>query len=471
MIVRQTSRNDDRREVVFLAWVAWTQLVLAFVTWPLWWLPFDLGPVATSNPWMFPQVPLFSWALHLPLIWDRVAVGGWILALVVQGVSATWIVLLRGQDSQVTESFPPRVLRRLLVTAVGLGLVAWPILVIFNQHRCQAWAYLAWWIGLLWLLGLRLATPSPPRTFDAITRWKWLAISVYFYSALSKFDLTFLQSLGNQFATALWNCLPGDSLALDSVWPISIVLLFPLGELILALGLACGCFPKSFCLLAITMHSLLLLILGPWGLQHQPGVLVWNCFFIGQACVLFWPRDSNHAQRQKQGAHLWPNSLAGWALYAVVLWPLTQPWGWCDHWPAWELYAPRGSRVQIFLAEPAWDSIGELEDFLAEEPHEQHGLRWRELRLDQWSLEQLKAPIYPQDRFQLGVADYVFQKVPDASQVMVQWYGPANRWNGKRQRQLLRGPQEWRRFSQRFFLNCLPRSGTRTAEPDGLPQL
>ena len=34
------------------------------------------------------------------------------------------------------------------------------------------------------------------------------------------------------------------------------------------------------------LHGLLLVILGPWGLDHKPGVLLWNAYFIVQDVLL-----------------------------------------------------------------------------------------------------------------------------------------------------------------------------------------
>lgn len=434
-----------------LAWVGSSQVALVLATWPLWW-PQVVGKAEMGNaPWPFPQVPLIAAAAELPGWLDRAAVALWLLGLLGQtllGLGLAW-----GQSRVRSASGELR--SRLLQASVICCLVAWPILVVGNQHRFQAWAYMTWWIGLFWLFASRTSFRVPADPMGFSTRWRWLAISVYFYSAVSKFDVTFLQSLGNQFATVLWNSLSSSDLPLDTVWPPSVILLFPFGELLLALGLASGCFRRSFCLLAFVMHGLLLLILGPWGLHHQPGVLVWNVFFIGQAYLLFWPngwekRCNDDERRRSSG-------FANLTLYFVLLWPLTQPWGWCDHWPAWELYAPRGNRIQVFLASPAWESVDELAKFAADQPSEQHGPIWRELRLDQWSLQQLHAPIYPQDRFQLGVAEYVLQRVPQEQHVLIQWYGPADRWTGKRQQRLLRGRRELKEFGERFFWNTRPR--------------
>jgi hypothetical protein len=94
---------------------------------------------------------------------------------------------------------------------------------------------------------------------------------------------------------------------------------------------------------------------------------------------------------------------------------------------------------------------------LAESSSEEHGDLWRELRLDQWSLRQLHAPIYPEDRFQLGVALAVAKSIPEPGLIRVQWYAPADRWTGQRHSQLLRNQRELEVFARRFLVNVRPR--------------
>jgi len=321
-------------------------------------------------------------------------------------------------------------------------------LVVFNQHRLQAWGYLAVWIQGLYLLGSTSSGSRARLKTGVLQSWRWLIISVYFYSAISKFDHTFLSTLGSQFLTTGWNSLTGARLELGTVWPLWMTLMFPVGELIVAVGLASGQARRWFVLLALLLHVGLLWLLGPWGMQHQAGVLLWNVFFIGQVYLLFWP---------VRAAELTPNheeSLpARLALLLVLLIPLAQPAGWCDSWLAWELYAPRGSRIQVFVAAPALEALPELESYVEPEPTAEFGPLWRELRIDQWSLDQLHAPIYPQDRFQLGVALAVADRVPEPEQVFVRWLGTANRWTGQREQKILRTKSEMEQFGRQYFWN------------------
>ena len=53
-----------------------------------------------------------------------------------------------------------------------------------------------------------------------ISRWvRWLTVSIYVYSGVSKCDVTFLDDIGRQFVARLVSALPG----LDSdAWPLAL---------------------------------------------------------------------------------------------------------------------------------------------------------------------------------------------------------------------------------------------------------
>ena len=82
---------------------------------------------------------------------------------------------------------------------------------------------------------------------------------------------------------------------------------------------------------------------------------------------------------------------------------------------------------------------------------------WRELRIDRWSLEAVGAPIYPQDRFQVGVALAIAEKYDLGQDIRVEIDGPANRWTGRRTTEIYRGAEAIRKLVLQFRFNALPR--------------
>jgi hypothetical protein len=132
-----------------------------------------------------------------------------------------------------------------------------------------------------------------------------------------------------------------------------------------------------------------------------------------------------------------------------VLWPLLEPIGWCDHWLAWGLYAPRNSRTDLFIHDVAVAALpANLQPFLEAD----NDTDWRQLYLDRWSLAARDVPIYPQARVQLGVAEAVIRRY-DLRAFQVVLLGPARRLTGAREHDTLRIKSDVERASHAYFLN------------------
>lgn len=479
----------------------------------------------------FPQVPLFAGLVHCPQQADAffywvilfalmIAIGARLLAVL--GHHSNWLmarslIATRLLSGKFSAAFKAKTLDRttgwvLLLFAVGLlGAVA------LNQHRLQPWAYqfglLAVFFSPLWLIGsvkagvafcqsprMEPATsiehtgsdvavePSPdfdrasqkslidnrseidPATMLVFAWCRWLAISIYAYSAISKFDYTFFHTLGPSFLDTLLQILQIPPAIVPAALRWYLIALFPIGELWVGLGLASGYRPRLFVSLAIGLHSSLLLILGPIGQQHETGVLLWNIFFILQAILLFWPirkcvTPPSVALRMTSPRATISEFRAAWFIPGMIFWvamvlPLAEPIGHCDHWLAWELYAPRSSRVRIYVQSDAVSQVPEyLQPFVSDNvsPSDDPFGFWTEIRLDRWSTDELRAPLYPEDRFHLGVARALCDLPALQGKWRIDWSGAADRMTGKRETKTLHSSRECEQFAARFYFNTIPR--------------
>lgn len=411
-----TTEGDHAASTLRIAsrWLALGGLALVGATWPLW--------TGTTD---FPQVPLLVALRPVPLLVD------WTL---LAGLVAAWIAVL-------WTPAPQRVGRvGLLIVAAALGL-----LILLNQHRLQPWA----WQFLL--VGLLIGSAAPAA---ALSAWRWLAVSIYVWSALSKLDVTFFQSHGPFLLEGLFRAL-GRPEALG-LWSetarFRLAAAIPLAELSVAVTLLIPRTRLVGLVGSITMHLVLLLALGPFGHGHQPGVLLWNLFFIGQNLLLF--------ARPAIACPAWSEQSAGtrfaWAVTGLaVLLPALEPFGGWDHWPGWAVYASRPERVYASVAEADAEHPPEnLQPWL--EPAGPFD-PWRQLRIDRWSLAAVGAPIYPQDRFAVGVALAV-ARGPGEPDVRITRDSPANRFTGKRTTQVVTGTEAVENFARRFRLNAQPRT-------------
>lgn len=388
-----------------------------FATWKLW--------IPQTE---FPQVPLLRLAGELPA-WIE-----WVSGVAVVTALVGFVIASS---------------RRAVAWLSGGFLLAMTLLVAVDQHRLQPWAFQAM------VMVVVFATCD---SGDVLRLLRLLVISIYVFSALGKFDYEFLHTLGQQFLSTLTSLchIP------DQFWSewlrLSLAALFPLGELLIGVGLSWRVTRRGAVIVAVVMHCMLLLILGPWGLNHQAGVLLWNIFFIFQAILLFWPIAHAEAKTPSEVAssphRRW--SLVGTCvIYAVVVLPCLEWFGYYDHWLAWGLYSPRNSRVECYIDERVAEQIpASLRQHLQVSQEDLSILR---LRMDHWSLQALGCPIYPQDRFQVGVARAVASRYALGEGVMVERLQPANRWTGQRVKTRFQGAAGLTQLSEQFFLNATPR--------------
>ncbi len=358
--------NGSRR---LARWWAFAGLTLFAATWKLW-----------TPQTEFPQMPLLGWAGSLPLFVDWLAFGVLLGALIL----ATW-----NPDSR----------RNWLMFAVSLS-----VLILLDQHRLQPWAWQLLLFSICWTLA------DVGQVFNL--PYMLLTISIYFWSSVSKFDAGFFASHGQTLVEALFQSVRINAAG----WPANVkwwlAFALPLGELLVTIGL---CWPRTrrMALIAATaLHVGLILALGPLGLGHRPGVLLWNIAFVGHDWLLFGRRASGVSKvtrsvsegERSADIDSRPNALerspsltlrVTFILIACV-WPITERWGLCDHWLAWSVYSTQIERVGVTLTEEGAQRLPESARRLVVDG---------ELWLDRWSLNALDVPIYPQLRFQFGVIE------------------------------------------------------------------
>lgn len=390
----------------------------------------------------FPQIPLFGWAGRLPRWCDTIALG----------VGAASLI------GMLVARFGARISRAALVSFAA----ATAALTVLNQHRLQPWAY------ELVVMAIVLGIASPAR---AALWLRWLVVSIYFHSALSKLDHSFLHTHGQYLAEGLLNALGGTLRPWPEAARVYAALLLPAGELAAAVGLCTRRWRRAALAAALSMHALLVLALGPWGLRHEAAVLVWNVFSAALALVLFEPllagklagpvfRGNSAELAACEGKTPCRrlsalDRAAGGLVAAVVLSPLLEPLGWFDHWPAWALYASRPERVRVSVHERQRKHLpGEIRQHVAKPPFAEP---WCRVRIDRWSLAAVSAPITPEVRFQLGVALVISEHCRDGRDVRVDLESAAHRWTGARSARRLLGAAEIRAELQRCRLNGFPR--------------
>lgn len=409
-----TESNGRKIQVdqIFRWWFVATCLSLVAATWRLW-LP--------GAAW--PQVPWFAWGVSVPR-----AVDYCLLAMCGHGL----LLLMFLQEERWK-------------LGTTLFLMGWSGLLLLDQNRVQPWAVQLWWIALIF----RSA---------AVSRWLGylllILMVIYFYSALSKLDHAFCTGLGRQFLGVL---LPESAHPLVDRWPW-LPLVFPLGELLLLwLWWRPATRPWGFYGLWV-QHAVILWILGPWGLNHQPGVLVWNVSLIALLGIFYgerqgyWdhpqlPQEQNNESNRGVLISLW-----------LIVWPLLEPYGLCDHWLAWGLYAGHGERLVVYLAPEAVERLSEPQlRFVREETDARGETRYR-WRIDAAILVEQRVPYYPQNRVLAGLAIGLADRWGIApNELSARWESRARRFTGARQSEFLPDQTALEQRAARCWFNTQPR--------------
>lgn len=463
--------------------------------------------LSTSRLWLptsaveFPQIPCLESLCTVPLTVDW-----WLTSGLCLGLGLSCIPSSRTRWPVVGST---------IVLGCGLGLVA------LNQHRLQPWFYqlLIFYAIFLWAGRSRSASttsvhfPTSITSLTPLAALKAIVLSIYFYSAIGKFDFEFLHTVGQNFLDAVLSAANVDI----STWSWSTRLwmagLLPTIELLLAVGLAVGPYAgKRFmrwAVCAVCLFHIGLMAIFGLGLGHSAGVILWNLQFSVQAWLLFavvdaralaaqsavvTPAKDHHAlpsnglsrseanhselseeqENTDQSASVneasreqrttlepsWGSRLGSGLVLIVVLLPLLERWGYWDHWTSWALYAPHSSRVEVQVAPTFIERLPEeLQRLLALEMEGQEGsaVVWVRVPLSQWSLVSLGSPIYPQARFELGVARALAAQANSRFAIQVTVLGAAGRFDGRRTRWEALGTEAIDRAGERFFWNTRPR--------------
>ncbi|MFI4876163.1 MAG: hypothetical protein ACIALR_12520 [Blastopirellula sp. JB062] len=406
----------DRRLQSYRRLLALTGLALVGASYRLWLPQTD-----------FPQVPALQALVAAPRAIDYALAIGIVVSLV------AWLL-------------SPK---RLSTTAAWSVAACISASCLLDQHRFQPWAYQLIFTAII------LATCEAKL---AIRLLRVIVISIYVYSALSKFNAPFMNELGQNFLDVPLRWFGASAALAEETRPWA-TLLFPLGELIVGLLLAIPQTRKPGVCLAALMHASLLMVVGPWGLNHWPGVMIWNLLFLAQAPLLFWPAPLAPAKTEAETVVQPPPDPAAARLVGilvaafVLLLPLFEPFGYCDAWPGWALYASHVSRADLYIDAAAAEALPPpLRPFLRETDE-------GNLRLDaaQWSLHALNVPIYPDARFQTGVALSVAQTYGIGWFCELRVQAAADRRSGQRSEIRYRGPQQMQAAAQRYRLNAQPR--------------
>lgn len=350
------------------------EILLVCLTFPLW--------VGTSQ---FPAIPFVSALVKLPA-----AVDGLVTVLLLLSCGGCFFAANSlGGIAPESNSQTLRRTRRWLIATLAFGMT----LVLLNQHRLQPWH----WLFLLLSVQCSLLRVD----CQLLTRRLTIA-SIYVFAALSRLGSGIDEGMSREVLVTLLDMV-GLSAVTRSEGMLSMgCIAMTLMELLTGVLLLVPRLRKPGVMLALTTHASLLVALSPMGLNHNYAVLAWNLFFVVVVPLVFWePGERTTAYDSVSETVVSTNRVASCMNILVVMFPIAGLFGFADNWPSWQLYSPRPDVVRLFIVEARAKSLPEsLQKHIGQPSPLQI---WCPVRLDRWSLQQTRSPIYPEDRFQLGI--------------------------------------------------------------------
>lgn len=405
-------------------------LAMMAVTWKLWFPPWVSAN--EDDAVLFPAIPVFGLLGKVSPFWSCLS------ALLVVVFACVAIYTLWRSKKQ-------------FVSTALLAIVAFVLIgsIQLNQHRFFPWA----WQTLLFCAAWPFL---PAKSFVRFGRV--LFVSIYIYSAIAKLDYQFVKTTGRQILHTLTSFVQIDSTRWTELSTDFVVLAIPLMELLIGLGLLWGATRLVAMFFAIGMHSTLILVLGPLGLDNAESVLLWNVQFIVQVLFLYWPAKRTITENTSPGelAESGFGAKRFWvAAIVVTCLPALEKLNCIDHWPAWGLYSPQASRCRLKVAD--W-KVKQLPEELQIHfrPIDDPLTSMREFDLAGWSFEQLNSPLYPQDRFQLGVAWYLVERLGVERAFSIEIQSASHFWTGKRNVKVVTDIKALENLRNKFWVNYRP---------------
>ncbi|MCM3900201.1 MAG: hypothetical protein ND866_00690 [Pyrinomonadaceae bacterium] len=303
-------------------------------------------------------------------------------------------------------------------------IVAFLILSLFlclsDQSRLQPWFYQ--YAVMLAAFGFYLQNGLDQHHQRVLLNTCRLIIAAsYFWSGLQKVGVGFMDRIFPSLVNPYLNFIFGKV----NVVPRPLIMVIPLLEVGIGIGLLTRRFRNLSVLLALITHTLILALLVP--LKRNNVVWPWNVAMGAFAFILFW-RASDFSIRDV----LLPGRL-GFQTVVLTLCVIMPVFSFFNLWDSYlsaSLYSGNVEAAAIDVSESTRQRLPP-----AIQTHVQLSRTTNKLQINptRWSLIELNVPSYPERRIFMNVTKKICSYAEEPSDVTLTIYGKPNRWNGSRE--------------------------------------
>jgi hypothetical protein len=326
---------------------------------------------------LFPISPVSDFLPAVPFPYDQI----WFFSLL--GLLVTIIIVAR-----------PRKLILIFVVLAGL-------LSLWDQLRWQPWFYQYFFM----LAAIGLYAWKEPETQDRqapLNACRVIVIFTYLWSGLQKLNVNFVRETWPDLASPLLRYLPEVVKKL----PHFLILLIPLLEISVGLGLIMRKYRNASAVLAIAIHIVVLLLLISSG--ENTVVWPWNIAMALFVFILFW-QDKETSSRKI----LAPKT--GFHAVILLLFGVLPAFSFIDLWDSYlssALYSGNTDQAVIYVSPSVVDRLP-----AAIHPHIWQSTQPFFLDINRWAYGELNVPVYPEPRIYRKVAKQICTYAGNSSDI------------------------------------------------------
>ncbi len=273
-----------------------------------------------------------------------------------------------------------------------------------DQNRWQPWEYQ--YLFILFIVVIN-------KNKQVLPVFLFVMACIYFYSGFYKFNSHFLPQIWDKMILK-------DFLKLDkSIRHISVLyysgFIIPIVELLGGLGLMIKKYRKATALLLICMHSIILIILGPWGLQYNQIIWPWNVAMIIFLLYIIYHESSIPFK--------WVILFNGWNKLVFISWlvlPILCIWGWWDNFLSANVYS--GSTPNIFICVNDSSKLKFPSGYYLKNKSPKICAGKITISLQKWAMAEINVPVIPQLRVYKKIEADFLKKHPNVGAVFVYVY-------------------------------------------------
>ncbi|MFL5752143.1 MAG: HTTM domain-containing protein [Bacteroidia bacterium] len=319
----------------------------------------------------FPLVPVFDGLTPLPVPADKILFGLFLFCTV---------MLLFARRPRFS---------------IAIVLLIGAYLAIADQNRLQPWFY-QYMLMLLVLAFYNWRVDEPKDHTAIFTTLKIIVAAIYFWSGIQKLNPNFMADTWPWLIKPLESIFTpeGCTVILKSGYGI------PFIEIFIGIALFSASAKRIAIPLAIGMHLLILILMGPFGHNYNPVIWGWN---LGMVFMIYFLFAGTADSKYHSVSYLFSFKPAYIILLLCGLMPglnLVNKW---DSYLSASLYSGNTSNGIIYLSDNARSRLPYyLQSFTKPEGNKQNSLN-----IKQWAMHELQVPGYPEKRIFEAVEKYI----------------------------------------------------------------